>query len=111
MHSSAFRSSRSAALIFARVICIGLWGITFTQAQTGNPSMAVLLTPTTSPTYGQPGTIVVSVIGSGFPAGAIAPKDVTLTLEPLTSGTGPTERVEPQAVMSVTGSTRRLSFV
>src|SRR5262245_54312405 len=70
----------------------------------------VTLAATVSPTAAQPGITTVSVTGSNFPSGTIAPADVTLTIQPASAGAGPTVSTAASAVATVTATTRRVTF-
>src|SRR5579864_1644671 len=70
----------------------------------------VTLTSAASPTAGQPGVTVITVLGSGFPAGTIPPANVTVNLQPATSGGGPSGVATATAVTTIVGTTRRVTF-
>lgn len=69
------------------------------------------LSPTTSPSSGQPGTTQIALVGSGFPSGTILPEDVSVIFEPVRADEGPSETVEARAVTRVVGTTRRVSVI
>src|SRR5579884_2904669 len=70
----------------------------------------VALAPQPSPAVAQPGVTSVSLIGFGFPAGSIAPADVTVTFQPVAGGGGPSGSVFASAVQAIFGSTQRVTF-
>jgi RHS repeat-associated protein len=70
----------------------------------------VTLTPFTSPSEGQPGIQRIDVTGSNFPADAVPPSAVTVSLAPSTPGSGPSGSATASAVTTVSGSTRRVTF-
>jgi PKD repeat protein len=69
---------------------------------------SVSLATATSPSAGQPGIQTISVTGSGFPTGTIAPANVLVSLQPAAGGAAVT--TVPSAVATVTGSSRRVTF-
>src|SRR5215510_6677792 len=71
---------------------------------------SVTLSTAVSPSTGQAGVTSVSVTGSNFPSGTIAPADVTVTIEPATAGTGPTITTSASNVATVVGTSRRVTF-
>lgn len=73
-----------------------------------NTPVQVTLTPTTSPTAGQPGITNLSVTGSNFPSGTISASLVTVTLTPANSG--PTLSATVTGITTIVGSTRKVSF-
>ena len=79
-------------------------------AQDGRPQspVAVTLIATTSPSAGEPGVTNISVTGSGFPSGAIAASNVTVSLKPPAGGSVVTTHAT--TVATVVGTTRRVSF-
>ena len=70
----------------------------------------VTLTATASPAAAQPGVHLITLTGSNFPTGAIAPANVTITVMPATAGAGPSGSTTAQSVQTVIGSTRRVTF-
>lgn len=70
----------------------------------------VTLNPVASPAVGQPGVTSVSVIGSGFPSGAIPPANVTVTFEASAKGGGPSGSTPATAVQAILGSMERVTF-
>lgn len=68
----------------------------------------VRLSPAASPAAGQPGVTVISVIGSGFPAGTISAAGVTVTLQPSSGGSAVTTAAT--TVATIIGTTRRVTF-
>jgi len=78
------------------------------NGQTQSAPIPITLTPTTSPSAGEPGVTAISVIGSNFPAGTITPAGVTVRLTPAAGG--PAVTTAASAVTTVIGTTRRVSF-
>jgi PKD repeat protein len=70
----------------------------------------VTLQPAANPSTAQAGVQLVIVTGSGFPAGTIPPANVTLTLDPATTGAGPSGSTTATAVQLIVGTTRRVTF-
>ncbi len=70
----------------------------------------ILLNAAANIAVGQPGLSNVIVTGSGFPAGTIAPAQVTVVLTPAPGSVGPTVQTTASAVTTVIGSTRRVAF-
>jgi pimeloyl-ACP methyl ester carboxylesterase len=99
---------RPSFAVPARVIfAILLLGILL-QYGSGQSSVQVTLSPTTTPASASPGVTNVSVVGSNFPAGNIPAANVTITLTgPLTTTTTTTTAT---AVTTITGTTRRVAF-
>jgi uncharacterized repeat protein (TIGR01451 family) len=79
-------------------------------ANVSSASVAVTLTPATSPEAAQPTVTVVNLTGNNFPSGAIDPSQVIISISPAAPGAGPSATANPTAVTTVFGSTRRLSF-
>lgn len=69
----------------------------------------ITLTSSASPSAGQPGVTVVTLTGSGFPAGTIGGDSVDVRLEPAGGGTVTTTK--STSVTTVVGSTRRIAFL
>jgi RHS repeat-associated protein len=69
---------------------------------------AVTLTPTPSPTSGQPGITTITLTGSGFPSGTIANTGVTVSLKPAAGGAAVT--TPSLTVTTVVLTTRRVTF-
>jgi hypothetical protein len=86
------------------MVCVTVLGIASTSSGQGN----VTLQSTTSPAAGQSGVHNLTVTGSGFPTGTIAPANVQIRLEP--NGGGTPTLTAASAVTLVVGSTRRVSF-
>jgi PKD repeat protein len=76
-----------------------------------SPHASVTLVASVSPLRGQPEVNVVTVTGSGFPAGTIEPAATTVTLAPAPNVTGPTVTVAPSAIVLVKNTSRRFSFI
>jgi len=70
----------------------------------------VTLSPAVAPTAGQAGVTSVTITGSNFPAGTIAPSAVTITLQPVVAGSGPSASTSATTVATVIGTTRRVTF-
>ena len=71
--------------------------------------VSITLSASATPAAAQPGVTVMSLTGSGFPAGTIAPANVTVTLAPA-SGNGSTVAVSATAVTTLFGNSRRVTF-
>jgi RHS repeat-associated protein len=104
MTVKAWTARTAAAIVAAGLLVVTASAFFQTPA-------SVTLSPLTSPTAGQPGTIVVSLTGNNFPAGTINPADVTVNLEPTTAGQGATVQAKATSVTLVVGTTRRVTFV
>jgi hypothetical protein len=63
-----------------------------------------------SPALAEPGVTLVTVTGSGYPAGSILPAQVNVRLAPAAPGAGPTVNTVATGVQTVVGSTRRVTF-
>lgn len=102
--SSRKRVSLACALAF--VVVLGL------AAPTARVSLwaesTVTLSPSVSPSTGQPAITVLNVTGSGFPSGTIPPANVTVTLQPSSGGTPATTLAT--AVTKIVGTTERVTF-
>jgi len=72
-------------------------------------ALVVTLGATTSPTAAQPSVQLVNVTGSNFPSEAIKASDVKLLIQPA-NGRGESANVTPLSIVTVTGSTRRITF-
>ncbi|MGH9354070.1 MAG: hypothetical protein ACRD2G_18225, partial [Terriglobia bacterium] len=70
----------------------------------------VTLSPTASPSAGQAGVTVVSVLGSGFPSGIIPAASVSVSLQAATAGAGPSGTATATVVTTIIGTTRRVTF-
>ena len=70
----------------------------------------VTLNGLTSPTAADTNVTSVTVIGHGFPSGTIPPANVTVTLNPTTSGGGPTGTTTATAVTVESGTTEYVTF-
>jgi RHS repeat-associated protein len=71
-------------------------------------TVTVTLSPSASPSAGQPGVTVVNVTGAGFPSGTIPPANVTVTLQPSAGGSSAT--TPATAVTKIIGTTERVTF-
>ena len=87
------------------VVVLGGLLVSTPLAQTG-----VKLTATIAPAAGQPGIHSLVATGSGFPSGTIPPANVTITLEPVTPGGGPSVAATATGVATVIATTRRVTF-
>ena len=87
------------------VTCAAVFGVQTPRAAT---PVTVTLSPTLSPSAGQPGVTLINVTGTNFPSGTIPPAQVTVTLTPATSG--PAETTQVTAVTTIVGTTRRITF-
>lgn len=102
--TSARKSAiRACILALAEALLFALCLPSAIQAQS-----SIKLSPTASPSSGQPGVTVISVIGSGFPTGTIPAANVTVTLQPSSGGSSATTTAS--AVNSIIGATRRVTF-
>src|SRR5271166_1008730 len=88
-----------------RLLFLALASWTLLTAQT-----PITLSPTTSPTAGQPGVTSIIITGNGFPAGSILPANTTVTLNP-PSGAGSAVMTTATAVTTIVGSARRVAFI
>src|ERR1022692_3439699 len=70
----------------------------------------VTLNGLTSPSAADPGVTNVTVIGHGFPSGTIPPANVTVTLNPTTSGGGPSGTTTATKVTVESGATEAVTF-
>src|ERR1039457_7458687 len=70
----------------------------------------VTLNGLTSPSAAAPGVTNVTVIGHGFPSGTIPPANVTVTLNPTTSGGGPSGTTTATKVTVASGTTEYVTF-
>lgn len=68
----------------------------------------ITLTPSASPGTGQPGVTNINITGSHFPSGIIPPANVTVMIRPAAGG--PTVSTAAQAVTTLIGSSRRVTF-
>lgn len=85
--------------------------LVFLFGRTSRPQAAsVRLSSPATPASGQPGVTRVAVAGTGFPAGAISPNNVTVTLTPVTPNAGPTATAQSASVTLIAGTTRRVTF-
>lgn len=96
---------RKEAKEFGLGLSLLLLGAGLTLAQS-----VVVLSPSTSPTAGQPGVTSLTVTGSGFPAGSIASSSVTVSLQATILGTGPSAITTATAVQKIIGTTERVIF-
>jgi hypothetical protein len=71
----------------------------------------VTLNSSASPSAADAGVTNVTVVGHGFPSGTIPPANVTVTLNPTTSGAGPSGTTTATAVTFVSGATYDVTFV
>lgn len=72
--------------------------------------MTVTLSPATIPAVGQPGINSITLTGSNFPAGAILPENVIVSLNPVASN-GTPATAQASSVTTVVGTTRRITFL
>jgi hypothetical protein len=70
----------------------------------------VTLNGLTSPSAADTGVTNVTVIGHGFPSGTIPPANVTVTLNPTTSGGGPSGTTTATKVTVASGTTEYVTF-
>ncbi|MDE3178380.1 MAG: hypothetical protein KGM47_01870, partial [Acidobacteriota bacterium] len=106
---SCCRNSNTHPVI--RAYIFGLIEIALLAVFLASPLQAqstVRLSPAVSPSSGQPGVTLLSVIGSGFPAGTIPAANVTVALQPSSGGSPVTTAAT--AVTTIFGTTRRVSF-
>ena len=80
------------------------------SAATALNSSSVSLNPAVVPSSAQPGVSNVSITGSGFPSGVIAPANIVATFTPVNFGAGPTLATPASLVATVIGSTRRITI-
>jgi hypothetical protein len=71
----------------------------------------VTLNASATPSAADAGVTNVTVVGHGFPSGTIPPANVTVTLNPTTSGAGPSGTTTATAVTFVSGATYDVTFV
>jgi hypothetical protein len=103
-----FGGRRVAATATASVAAL-VFSVSVLSGQ--SPHASVTLVASVSPLRGQPEVNVVTVTGSGFPAGTIEPAATTVTLAPAPNVTGPTVTVAPSAIVLVKNTSRRFSFI
>ncbi len=72
-------------------------------------SPSVTLNVSVVPSMAQPGVSNISVTGSGFPSGVLAPANVIVTFTPVTPAAGPTASTPVSTIVSVIGTTRRMT--
>ena len=89
-------------------VALGL-GFAVLLIPVSSKAATVKLNALTSPSTGAPGTSTVSVTGSGFPSGTIAPANVLVSVS-ATCGGSPTTAAA-SAVQKVLGTTEKISFV
>ena len=70
----------------------------------------VTLNGLSSPSAADSGVTNVTVIGHGFPSGTIPPANVTVTLNPTTSGGGPSGTTTATKVTVASGTTEYVTF-
>jgi hypothetical protein len=70
----------------------------------------VTLSGAASPASAEPGTTLVTLTGSNFPAGSILPAQVNIRLEAQAGQVGPIVTTSASGLQSVVGSTRRVTF-
>jgi len=99
--------SRRVTFVLLATFLLQLIPVSPARAQ----SAVVTLSSTTTPSAGQPGVHVVSVLGSGFPAGAINPAAVNVRLVPVPPAVGPSAQTQATTLTTVAGTTRRTSFL
>ena len=71
----------------------------------------VTLNGAASPTAADAGVTSVTVIGHGFPSGTIPPANVTVTIDPTTSGSGPSGTTTATKVTVASGTTEYVTFL
>src|SRR5687768_6386278 len=103
MRRHSTRERRRAFLL--AVVCAISAATPHVRAQT-----AVTLTASASPTSGQPNVHNIVITGSNFPAGTIVPADIMVTLQPQTTGAGPSASTAAKSVAIGTGTIRRITF-
>ncbi|MBL8236106.1 MAG: PASTA domain-containing protein [Bryobacterales bacterium] len=113
MLSGAFWASRrrrmkGAATMQGLLIALMAIGATQLPAVAQSTPVQVSLPATPSPSAGQPGVTTHDLMGTGFPAGAILPSRVTITLTPVS--TGPAMTATVNTITAVSGSARRVNF-
>ena len=82
--------------------------LTILNAWGASAFAAVSLTSVT-PSCGQAGITNITLLGSGFPSGAIPPASVTITLT--RAGGGSPVTTAPRSIISVSGTMRKVSFI
>src|ERR1017187_2890072 len=70
----------------------------------------VTLNASATPSAADPGVTNVTVVGHGFPSGTIPPANVTVTLNPTTSGGGPSGTTTATKVTVESGATEAVTF-
>src|ERR1022692_3116943 len=70
----------------------------------------VTLNASATPSAADPNVTNVTVVGHGFPSGTIPPANVTVTLNPSTSGGGPSGTTTATKVMVESGATEAVTF-
>src|SRR5262249_25063757 len=70
----------------------------------------VTLAPSTSPSSGEAGLVDANLIVSNAPSGAADPALINVPLQPATGFTGPSATTQASEVVTITGSTRRITF-
>jgi YD repeat-containing protein len=91
-------------------VLLGLAFLAFSYLRPLQAQSTVTLSSATSPASGQPGVTTITVLGSNFPSGTIAPASVTVSLQAATANAGPTATTPASAVTTILGSTRRVAF-
>jgi hypothetical protein len=89
--------------VWAQVLTIGI-------SMAGSAFASVHLNAATTPSTGVAGVDLVSVIGSGYPAGTILPADTTVQLASGSCGGPVLGTITPTSVQLILGSTRRIRF-
>src|SRR5712672_1004096 len=97
------RTRRVCCALMLLLALSGSWSV---RAQSN-----ITLTSTASPAAAQPGVTSVSVTGSSFPSGTIVPADTLVTIQPVSTGAAPTVSTAASSVVTVAGTTRRVTFV
>ena len=100
--------SRRVTFVVLAALILELIPVAPARAQS---SAVITLSAATTPTTGQAGVHIVSVLGSGFPAGAIDPAAVTIRLAPVPPAVGPSAQTRASTLTTVVGSSRRASFL
>ena len=101
LHLARLRQLFSFLLVFA------LFPIEVVRGQ--SPS-TIVLSAAATPSAAEPNVTAVSVTGSGFPSGTIAPSAVTVHLAPIAPAAGPAMVAVVSAVTTLFGSSRRITF-
>src|SRR5262249_34452686 len=90
-------------LQISTTVALVLFASTLAEAQ-------VSLSPSASPSSGQPGITTINVTGSNFPSGTINPGQVQVTLQPAGGSPAQASTTSATAVTTIAGTTRRVTF-